>query len=266
MTENKIHLSFLPQYKQDVMDFLNDNTLKKELLCEEEIMEIVIDVDMKDTLYIEEICKEITELIINIMKNKLLKEYILTCNLETEKFDSDAVYACSLEIFSKKEPFIKYTVQNRVYEYILNNNYLNIDGFVKFRMKELMKYISAIGDIALEEYLIKKDQDEFVSVLKYFIDIQEEKIDLLRIHIMNDNSFVLYDKDGNRIENTEDEEILNMMLKEDLNYEDFLISTLLALCPKKIEILDSMKNDSSSEIVDMIKSIFGDKVSIVLQN
>ena len=29
-----------------------------------------------------------------------------------------------------------------------------------------------------------------------------------------------------------------MAIKENLNYEDFLISTLLTLCPKKVQILD----------------------------
>ena len=50
-----------------------------------------------------------------------------------------------------------------------------------------------------------------------------------------------------------------MVIKENLNYEDFLISTLLHLCPKKIEILDSLNNNSSKEIIETIKSIFGDK-------
>lgn len=266
MTGNKIHLSFLPQYKNHATEFLNNQTLKKELLCEDDIMEVVINVDMKDALYIEEICNEITDLIINIMKNKFLKDYVLETNDDTYESDKENIYMYSLNLFNKKEPFIRYTVKNRVYDHILNNDYLNIDGFVKFRMKEFIKYISAIGDIALEEYLIKKDQDEFISVLKYFINIQEEKIDLLRVHIMNDNSFILYDGYGNKIENIDDEEIINMVLKENLNYEDFLISTLLTLCPKKIEILDSLNNNSSSETIETIKSIFGDRVSIVLQN
>ncbi len=86
------------------------------------------------------------------------------------------------------------TVFTRVRNYIEENDFINVEGFIRFRMREFMKYISAIGDIAVEEYLIKKDQDEFIRVLKYFIDTQEEKIDLLKVHIMEDNTFVLYDK------------------------------------------------------------------------
>lgn len=266
MTKKDIHLSLLPQYKMQATKFLNDNRLKKQLTYNDDVIEVVISTDAKDTQDIEEVCEGITSLIISIMKDKLLKEYVLKNYSDTYEYDKDEIYIYSLEIFNQKEPFIRDTILTRVYNYILNNDHLNIDGFVKFRIKEFMKYIPAIGDIAVEEYLIKKDQDEFIDVLKYFIDIQEEKIDLLRVHITTDNYFILYDKDGNRIDSTDDEEIVNMVIKENLNYEDFLISTLLTLCPKKIEILDSMNSNSSKEIIDTIKSIFVGKVSVILQN
>ena len=56
-------------------------------------------------------------------------------------------------------------------------------------MRDFMVYISIISDIALEEYLIKRDKNQFINTLKYFIESQEHKIDLLIIHIMKDSSF-----------------------------------------------------------------------------
>ena len=98
------------------------------------------------------------------------------------------------------------------------------------------------------------------------MDAQKEKLELLRIHIKKDNSFILYDKYGNEIDSINDEEIMNIMIKENLNYEDFLMSNLLTLCPGKIEIIDSLNNNSSKEIIEIIKSIFGDKVSYINQH
>jgi len=148
----------------------------------------------------------------------------------------------------------------------LNNDYIDIEGFVNFRMKEFNKYLFDVADLALEDYLIKKDQDEFISVLKYFIDIQEEKLNLLKVHIKKDNTFILYDELGNKIDSIDDEELINMVIKENLNYEDFLISTLLTLCPKKIEIIDHLNNNCSMEIIDTIKSIFGERVISTYKN
>ena len=76
----------------------------------------------------------------------------------------------------------------------------------------------------------------------------------------------MYDGEGNKIDNIDDEEIINMVLKENLNYEDFLISTLLSLCPKKIQIMDSLNNDSSKLVIETIKSIFEDRISSIFTN
>lgn len=266
LTTKDIHLSLLSQYKLPAMKFLQNNKLRKQLMYNEDAIEVVIKTDEKDAEYIEEICEEITDLIIDIIKYKILKEYVLKHYSDTYENEKEDIYIHSLNLFNEKELFIRDTVLSRVCDYVLKNDYLNLDGFVKFRMKEFMNFIPALGDMALEEYLMQKDQDEFISVLKYFIEIQEEKIDLLRVHIRNDNSFMLYDKDGNKINSIDDEEIINMVIKENLNYEDFLISTLLTLCPKKIEILDSLKDNCSKEIIETIKSIFGNRASEIRPN
>ena len=86
-------------------------------------------------------------------------------------------------------------------------------------MKEFNKYLFDVVDLALEDYLIKKDQDEFISVLKYFIDIQEEKLNLLKVHIKKDNTFILYDELGNKIDSIDDEELINMVIKENPTFE-----------------------------------------------
>ncbi|MGL6107287.1 putative sporulation protein YtxC [Romboutsia sp.] len=261
MTKKDIHLSLLHKDKTCAINLLNNERISKKMISNDDLLEIVISSEGKENINDEEIAQEITSLIVTIMKEQLLKEYIIKEYSENYKDEQGYIYKGSIELFNQKEAFIKKSVYIKVYNYILNNDYINIEGFVKFRMKELGKYISDVVDVALEEYLIKKDQDEFISVLKYFIEIQEEKLDLLKVHIKEDNSFILYDKNNNKIDNIDDEEIINMVIQENLNYEDFLISTLLTLCPKKIEILDDLNNNCSMEIIDTIKSIFGDRVS-----
>ncbi|WP_242840871.1 putative sporulation protein YtxC [Metaclostridioides mangenotii] len=217
-------------------------------------------------LNLDEITERITNKIIKIMRGEVLKDYIQSQYGKAYPKEIDNIYEHSLKIFSNKEVFIRETIFMRVSNYILENDYINIDGFIKFRMKEFIKYISAIADISLEEYLINRDHEEFIRVLKYFIDTQDVKIDLLKVHIMEDNSFVLYDKNGDKIDSIDDEDIINMVIRENLNYEDFLISTLLSLCPRKIEVMDTLNSNSSKEIIDTLKSIFENRVDIISNN
>lgn len=248
------------------MDLLNSNKLSKELKYNDEDIEVIINIDEDDKVNIEEASDEITSLILRIMQNTLLRDYVLKHYNNISDEEKEKIYVYALNLFRDKEGVIRDTVHNKVQNYIISNDFINIDGFLKFRIKEFAKYISTISDRALEEYTMKKDQDEFVNVLKYFINMQDERIDYVKIHIVDESCIILLDKEGRRIEGIEDEEILNMVIQENLNYEDFLISTLLTLCPKKIEIIDSLNNNSSKEIIETIESIFDDRVTLLLMN
>jgi putative sporulation protein YtxC len=258
-----IHLRILSEHKGALQNFIESGTFNKDVKYNDGFVEVnvYIDENKKETTKIR-IASEITNTLIHIVKKELLKENIQKIYSEIYDEEIEGIYRHSLDLFNRKETFIKESIFNRVYEYISKNNHINIDGFVKFRMKDFLNYISKLSDRGLEEYLIKKDQDEFINVLKYFVEMQEEKIDILKVHILKDGSFILCDKEDNILENKNNEDMINMVLKENLNYEDFLISTLLTLCPKQILIYDNLENNVSKEIIETVKSIFGDKVII----
>lgn len=260
MDNKEIYLSILPKYEPAVNKFVKSAIRDKRIKYNENFIEIKINMDYKKEESKLLVTREITDMLMKIIKRVMLKEYIHKTYGEIYKEQEDNIYKKSVEIFDKKDILIREAIFQRLNNYITNNNHIDIDGFVKFRVKELIGYISNIGDTALEEYLMKKDYDEFISVLKYFIKAQDTKINTLKIYIRKDNSFILYDEKNNRIENADDEELMNMFIKENLNYEDFLISTLLSLCPNNILIYDSLKTNSSREMINTIKAIFEGRV------
>ncbi|MEG1284726.1 MAG: putative sporulation protein YtxC [Romboutsia sp.] len=256
----------LEEYTIAARSFLQESRLEKKLVHNDDHLEIILSIDEEKPVNIKKISEEIANLIVDIMEDSLLKEYVMKNYNKNYLEYRNGIYSYSLNLLRERESEIKDSIYERIYTYILNNDYLDIDGFVKFRIKEFTKYISKVSDLALEEYLIKKNQDEFTNVLKYFIDMQEDKIDYIKIHIVHCNYIVLYDKDGNKIDNLENEDILSLVIQENLNYQDILISTLLTLCPKKIEVLDSLNNNISKEIIETVRSIFGDRVNMSLKN
>lgn len=266
MTNKDIYLSLNKQDEISVKKLLTNHKLDKEYTYNKDYIEVILKNNNEDKLHNEQITDEIVDLIIDIMENKLIRKYVIKKYSTQSSEEIQNIYMCALNIFKERYFVIKKSLAEKIDDYILNDDYINIEGFVKFRMKEFNNYISTIVDLAWEEYFIQKDQEEFINVLKYFVNIQQEKLDLLRIHIKEDNSFILYDKNGNEIDSINDEDIMNMIIKENLNYEDFLMSNLLTLCPSKIEIIDSLNNNSSKEIIEIIKSIFGDKVTCINTN
>ena len=257
MTNKIMHINYLPQHDELVNLFMRDNR-EKYIICNEHLRDLVMNIDMENK---EQITNKIIELILSILKNKNLKEYISSNYRNLNDEEKDKVYLEAMYLLDKKEPFIINTIYDKVVKFIDIGESLDIDGFFRFRMRDFMVYISIISDIALEEYLIKRDKNQFINTLKYFIESQDSKIDLLIIHIMEDGDFKFYDEYGIEIKNNT-EDMINMILKEDLKYEDFLISTLITLCPKRIEIIDNLKNEVSEEIIQNLKIIFQDNMKI----
>lgn len=265
LTNKEIHISFTQHHRIDAQEFLEIKRLKN-ISFNRDLVDVVVDLDIEDELNLEDIINKLTSLVINIIKQKYLKEYVEKKFSSSYRKESEIIYTYSLAVFERTENLIRDAIMKKLYTHLYNEDSINIDGFLTFRLKETAMYLSSIADTALEEYLLDRDQKEFINVLKYFIDMQEAKIDLLVVHILQNGSFAMYDGEGNKIDNIDDEEIINMVLKENLNYEDFLISTLLSLCPKKIQIMDSLNNDSSKLVIETIKSIFEDRISSIFTN
>lgn len=264
MTNKEIHISLSPHQKNDIQELLNKDQIEKEVISNGNRIDITI--NMEDERNLEEIERELSSLIIEVIKKEYLKEYVHKRYEEYYKDEVDNIYNYSLIVFDKMKIVLKDTITRRLFNYLADNNHINLDGFLTFRLKDINIYLSSIIDLALEEYLLKKDKNEFINVLKYFVEMQESKVDLVVVNILKDGSFAIHDQNGNSIENINNEELIKMVIEEEMNYEDYLISTLISICPKKIQILDSLNNEFSKLTIETIKSIFDDKVTITLKN
>ena len=101
--------------------------------------------------------------ILRKIRNKYLKKYIWDNYKKLKDKEKEEIYKEANCLFDKKEPFIINTIYNKLTEVAESEKDLNIDGFFRFRMRDFMVYISIISDIAFEEYLIRKDKNQFIN-------------------------------------------------------------------------------------------------------
>lgn len=153
-----------------------------------------------------------------------------------------------------------------IVECIEENREINVNGFIRFRMKELRTNMECIIDKIIEEYMIEKEYEEFIKLLKYFVDIQDSKIEEVNIEINSTGVYTITDKYG--------KDIFSMFLKDlsdseiqvvDANVEDILISGLITNVPERIIIINE-KNSNNKEFIKTISSVFGDRVKFCEKN
>lgn len=142
---------------------------------------------------------------------------------------------------------------------IRENDEINIKGFITFRMKELKEELECIIDKVVERYMVEKEYDEFIKLLKYFVDIQESKIEEVNIIIKIDGTYLVKDHRGNDITEKLTCDITDSKMNGLVAEDDLLISGLVANSPEKI-IIHCAENSINKELLQTIQNVFQERV------
>ena len=71
----------------------------------------------------------------------------------------------------------KSKILHKVLDYLSQNNCINIDGFINFRLQDYIEDLNKVIEQAVDELLLEKEYQEFIMLLKYFVDIQEPRLE-----------------------------------------------------------------------------------------
>lgn len=181
--------------------------------------------------------KEVSQRVAKILRN------------EEKITDEDMVYC-----MNKKNDII-----TKIKACIDENDEINIQGFVRFRMKELKEELEDIVNRVVEKYMAEKEYNEFIKLLKYFVDVQESKIDTINIIIRPNGDYGIQDKDGNDIMSEIFNNLTDTKYSDSVSVEDLIISGLITYCPEHI-IIHGKENCDNKEILDTIQKVFEERV------
>ena len=152
----------------------------------------------------------------------------------------------------------KQMIQKSLVSFIQENKSMILDGFVNFRLKEYISYLDNIVDTAVNQFIIEKEYNEFINLLKIYIDSKPAECEILHLIYINGES-ILLDADKNIVSVSEN--ILNSKYLSDISFSsnDFALNTLLTLLPAKVEMHVIGIED---EFIETIKQIFEGRVSV----
>ncbi|MGE5329635.1 MAG: putative sporulation protein YtxC [Deltaproteobacteria bacterium] len=181
-------------------------------------------------------------------KKQILKHALTQIKPNNEDFE----YGIDSE--NRKEIILK-----KIIEYLDTSNEIILDGFVNFRMKEYVKELEDVVDKAVDSFLMDKEYQEFIKLLRYFVDIQEPKMEAVHI-ISLESRYLILDNRYNEITNECIKEFINEIPEEgDINFDDLLVSSLITMAPLRIYIHSSHKI-KNRELLETIKNVFVNKV------
>lgn len=262
----------------ELRDILKKKNITLGIIESMEANNQIIRIACDDTVYNESLFNKICLYISNIIykhvmiqyENKeifhyLTENYFFLKHEELIEVEKKIMKVLNMEEKPEEEIFIYCNnkinlIIEKIRECIEENREINIEGFITFRMRELRGDFEGIIDKIVEKFLVEKEYEEFIRLLKYFVDIQDSKIDKINIYIKPLGIYTITDGKGKDIFSTMIKELadsdLNMV---NANIEDVLISGLITNAPKKI-IIHNEKNCTNKEFLNTILKVFGDRV------
>ncbi|ALS26806.1 putative sporulation protein YtxC [Paenibacillus cisolokensis] len=145
--------------------------------------------------------------------------------------------------------------------YLSENTEINLTGFIDFRMSQYREELREITVYAVDEFVLDRQYREFISLLKYFVCLQEVKVPLVHLFHQGGNEFMLCDERLKKIEVHNGDRIIAEMLESEMNVDDMVISSLITVSPKQICI---HTREPELQVIRTIETIFDSRVTLCI--
>ena len=145
-------------------------------------------------------------------------------------------------------------------EFLQENRHLNLDGYLSFRLGQYGNELKEIVEYAVDEFLMDRQYEEFVGMLKYFVYFQEPQEPLVHVLHKEGHEMVLLDKNMEPLRKEPTEGVVVERLdRRDMEMEDLVVSTLIKASPAKI-IIHTTKPATTA--IQTLVQIFDEKVEL----
>ena len=192
---------------------------------------------------------------IDIAKRIISNDYFYFNIIEQNEILLKFQYLCNNDIntFSSK----KANLINSFYKILENTNKIYLKGIVTFRLSDYIKELQNQIDSAVSQYLIEKEYNEFVSLLKLYISTEPSQVNFVHL-IYKNGSPILLDENKKIIET--DSNFLNAKYLSDITFSssDIALNTLLNIIPQKIYI--HLIDEKIDEFITTLELIFEHRI------
>ncbi len=196
----------------------------------------------------------VTNLLLGQVSKSLLHKMIRIDHPYLSKKEAETlcqrVISTLTEAGKKERP---YRVQQEVRTFLDENNSIFLEGFFRFRLKDYFFELKENLEGAIDELIADKEYQEFIKLLRYFVEIQDPKIIEVHVLFYSTEKFRLLDEEEKPLEQDYLLKVLGDLKDEGLKYEDLLLSALITLSPQRIILHHSEKTNIVKTIVNVFK-------------
>lgn len=138
-------------------------------------------------------------------------------------------------------------VKTEIYKFIKDNAYIDIAGFVRFRMPGFFRNVMADTSGACDRFMKKREYEEMVALLRHHVKCSASS-GVTDITFQEDGGFAIVYPDGRRVE----------IPGSDGSALDSVLGMLMVTVPEKLKIYN--RRFAKEGILEAIEGVFGESV------
>jgi putative sporulation protein YtxC len=144
-------------------------------------------------------------------------------------------------------------------EFLRPDLYFSFTSFQKFRLHEYTARLREYVEIAIEEYKLEQDYQNFIQSLRDFLLKRESRMD--GISIVHNNGYFVYNPDKQEVSEQDLKSYIDhtFVNKHPMYIDSKLLAPLVSIAPKWISLYT---NDPFDGMVQTVQNVFQERVSI----
>ncbi len=213
----------------------------------------------------EEIASLVAHFIIEDLKVHLLHDLLRFHYFYFGKEEHEEILAIACRNFEsakldRRREIHRELIEKNIRAYLNGaHDHMNIEGFYNFRLHDCRCELRRVIDEAVESHLAEREYREFVRLLKYFLNLQQPKIDLIHLSVDQKGRVRITDHRFRQVDPCDWEEFDLTDFDEESDYEDILVSMLVSVAPRRIMLHRSVSL-RYPRAVESLRSIFENRL------
>ncbi len=215
-----------------------------------------------EKLFVYKISDILTKCIMKFYEKNIVKRVVNCDFFYFDSIEKSSIYRNCYEILDDKQSDEYVIRKEKIFEclvdYISEHKFFILDGFVNFRLFEYNSMIEDTVDIAVNQYIIDKEYNEFIKLLSGYIHSEHPRTDTIHIIYSNSEPILLDEKHNILVYNNQFEQPKYL---SDISFssKDYCLNALLNLLPKNI-IVHLLTDED--EFVETLRLVFGNRLKI----
>lgn len=148
-------------------------------------------------------------------------------------------------------------IERRVAAHLEQSKMLIIEGFVRFRLRDIVEEVGAMAGRLLDDHLLQQENRDFIRMLRSYARSKGVQNTVIHIIFSPSRIFRIYDERMCLL--ATNAEGAGMPVDDEVNHEDLLIASVIGLAPRRIVIHGQQCLPAT---LQTLRDVFGEGVDV----